>query len=131
MVRPRPRSVAQVEKDRPVPKSGPDGDGCRRIEDHLAELDRRSHCRGLVVHPVVGDDPEERTQDQLADSDRFDTAEALLAADWQRGYSREEAAFPLSWVKENKYWPPVGRIDNVQGDRHLICTCVSVEEASS
>ncbi|MDB6137244.1 MAG: gcvP [Verrucomicrobiaceae bacterium] len=58
------------------------------------------------------------------------TAEAVVSSDWQRAYTREEAAFPLAWVKQNKYWPPVGRIDNVYGDRHLVCTCPSVEEAA-
>ena len=58
------------------------------------------------------------------------TAEAVVSSDWQRGYTREEAAFPLAWVRENKYWPPVGRIDNVFGDRHLVCTCPTVEEAA-
>jgi glycine dehydrogenase len=59
------------------------------------------------------------------------TAESVLTTEWKHPYSREEAAFPLAWVKENKYWPPVARIDNVYGDRHLICTCTSVEEAAS
>lgn len=56
------------------------------------------------------------------------TAESLLSENWSHAYSREIAAYPLSWVKEDKYWPPVGRVDNVHGDRHLICTCPSVEE---
>jgi glycine dehydrogenase len=59
------------------------------------------------------------------------TAESVLTAEWTHPYSREAAAFPLPWVKENKYWPPVARIDNVYGDRHLICTCTSVEEAAA
>jgi glycine dehydrogenase len=59
------------------------------------------------------------------------TAESVLTTEWSHPYSREAAAFPLSWVKENKYWPPVARIDNVYGDRHLICTCTSVEEAAA
>ena len=59
------------------------------------------------------------------------TAEAVVSSDWPHAYSREAAAFPLAWVKDNKYWPPVGRIDNVHGDRHLVCTCISVEEAAS
>jgi glycine dehydrogenase len=58
------------------------------------------------------------------------TAEVVTANEWARGYSREEAAFPMPWVRESKYWPPVGRVDNVHGDRHLICTCMSVEEAA-
>ncbi|MCP5538626.1 MAG: aminomethyl-transferring glycine dehydrogenase subunit GcvPB [Akkermansiaceae bacterium] len=50
-------------------------------------------------------------------------AETLLKADWDRPYGREEAAYPAPWLREAKYWPPVGRIDNVFGDRNLICTC--------
>ena len=55
------------------------------------------------------------------------TAEALLAADWDRPYSREEAAFPAPWTREHKFWPSVSRIDNVYGDRNLVCTCAPVE----
>ena len=59
------------------------------------------------------------------------TADIVVSSEWSRSYSRETAAFPLPWVKADKYWPPVSRIDNVFGDRHLICTCPSVEEAAS
>ncbi len=51
------------------------------------------------------------------------TAAELLRADWQHAYSREEAALPLPWVAERKYWPPVKRVDNAFGDRNLVCTC--------
>ena len=51
------------------------------------------------------------------------TAEALLAAEWPHAYSREEAAFPLPALRQAKYWPPVGRVDNVWGDRNLSCSC--------
>jgi glycine dehydrogenase len=52
---------------------------------------------------------------------------ACVAADeWTRAYTREEAAFPLPELKRRKYWPPVGRIDNVHGDRNLFCSCVPV-----
>jgi len=54
------------------------------------------------------------------------TVEALLAEDWSHPYPREEAAFPAPWVREKKFWPHVGRIDNAWGDRHLICTCPPV-----
>ena len=40
------------------------------------------------------------------------TADVLLAAEWTRPYPRDKAAFPLPWVRDNKYWPPVGRINN-------------------
>ncbi|HXV77477.1 MAG TPA: aminomethyl-transferring glycine dehydrogenase [Candidatus Polarisedimenticolaceae bacterium] len=55
------------------------------------------------------------------------TAEALLDDGWDRPYGRERAAFPLPWVRERKFWPAVGRVDNAYGDRHLVCTCASVE----
>ena len=48
------------------------------------------------------------------------TAAMLLAPEWTHPYSREQAAFPLSWVRGNKYWPPVARVDHVYGDRHLV-----------
>ncbi len=51
------------------------------------------------------------------------TAESLLTADWPHAYSREEAAFPVAALRRHKYWAPVGRVDNVWGDRNLNCTC--------
>ena len=56
------------------------------------------------------------------------TADVLLSNSWNRAYSRELAAFPADGLRESKYWPPVSRIDNVYGDRNLICTCPSVGE---
>lgn len=55
------------------------------------------------------------------------TAETLVSDNWSHAYSRDIAAFPNSSLKENKYWPPVGRIDNVYGDRNLFCACPSIE----
>ena len=51
----------------------------------------------------------------------------LADAEWNRPYSRREAAFPLPWVAENKFWPSVNRIDDVYGDRNLFCSCPPVE----
>jgi glycine dehydrogenase len=51
----------------------------------------------------------------------------LLVAEWARPYPKEQAFFPVLAVRENKYWPPVGRVDNVYGDRNLICSCPPVE----
>jgi glycine dehydrogenase len=51
------------------------------------------------------------------------TAKSVCANEWQRPYSREQAAFPLPWVRDNKFWPAVARVDNVYGDKHLVCTC--------
>ena len=56
------------------------------------------------------------------------TMAAVIAEDWDRPYSRQQAAFPLPDQQQNKVWPAVARIDNAYGDRNLICTCPSVEE---
>ena len=55
------------------------------------------------------------------------TAKAVVTEAWDRPYSREVAAFPAPWVKESKFWPAVGRIDNVYGDRNLVCACLPIE----
>jgi len=55
------------------------------------------------------------------------TAKVLLADNWNRPYSRTEAAYPLKWLINKKYFPPVGRIDGVYGDRNLFCTCPPIE----
>ncbi|GMV45982.1 MAG: glycine dehydrogenase (decarboxylating) [Pseudomonadota bacterium] len=54
------------------------------------------------------------------------TAESLLAAEWPHPYTREQAAYPVPGLRRNKYWAPVGRVDNVWGDRNLACGCVPV-----
>ena len=51
-----------------------------------------------------------------------------LVADWDRAYSREQGCFPAGAFRVDKYWPPVGRVDNVHGDRNLICTCPPLED---
>jgi glycine dehydrogenase len=56
------------------------------------------------------------------------TAEALLGSDWAHAYSREEAAFPVPALRRAKYWSPVGRVDNVYGDRNLFCSCIPMSE---
>jgi glycine dehydrogenase len=55
------------------------------------------------------------------------TAASLLADSWDHPYSRAEAAYPDAHSRHHKYWPPVGRVDNVHGDKHLVCTCDSVD----
>jgi len=46
-----------------------------------------------------------------------------LVADWDRPYSREQGCFPPGAFRVDKYWPPIGRVDNAYGDRHLVCSC--------
>jgi len=47
--------------------------------------------------------------------------------DWSHPYSPEQGVFPLPWVRAAKYWPPVKRVDNVYGDRNLVCTCAPLD----
>ena len=55
------------------------------------------------------------------------TATDLLREEWARPYTREQGAFPLPWVRARKYWPPVRRVDNVYGDRNVVCACLPIE----
>ncbi len=56
------------------------------------------------------------------------TAAMVMAESWAHDYTREQAAFPMASLKRSKYWPPVGRVDNVYGDRHVMCSCVPIAE---
>ncbi len=56
--------------------------------------------------------------------------QSLIADNWEHNYSREQAAFPLPFIRENKFQIPVGRIDDAYGDRHLMCTCEPIENYS-
>lgn len=59
------------------------------------------------------------------------TAVHVMQSEWGHGYTREKAAFPASWTREYKYWPPVSRIDEVQGDRTLVCACPPIDSYGS
>lgn len=55
------------------------------------------------------------------------TAKLIISDKYDKPYSREKAVYPLKWVKENKFWPSVARVDNAYGDRHLVCSCAPIE----
>jgi glycine dehydrogenase len=59
------------------------------------------------------------------------TAAVITADEWTRPYSRSKAAYPLPYVRENKFWPSVSRVDNAYGDRNLVCSCLPIEEYTS
>jgi glycine dehydrogenase len=59
------------------------------------------------------------------------TAESLVASEWAHPYAREKAAYPLPWLRGRKFWPSVGRLNNVLGDRQFVCSCPPVEAYSS
>ena len=56
------------------------------------------------------------------------TAQFVSNDNWDHAYSRTQAAYPAKWLKEHKYWPSVGRVDNAYGDRNLVCTCPTIDE---
>ncbi len=56
------------------------------------------------------------------------TAAAVVDSSWERGYSREQAVFPVATLRQDKYFPPVGRIDGAAGDRNLVCSCPPIED---
>ena len=89
----------------------------------LVELDRFCEAmiaiRGEIAEIEAGRWP----QDDNPLKNAPHTAAALLAADWTHAYTREQAAYPVPGLRRQKYWSPVGRVDNVYGDRNLFCSC--------
>ena len=53
--------------------------------------------------------------------------QVITADEWNHKYSRSEAAYPLDFVRQNKFWPAISRVNNTYGDRNLICTCEPIE----
>ena len=95
-----------------------------------AELDRFCDALILIHGEIIAIERGEisKTDNPLKNAPH--TARAVTAEEWPHGYSRKVAAFPASWVADSKFWPSVGRVDNVFGDRNLVCTCPSVESYS-
>ena len=83
----------------------------------------------LVRHQHPCRDVHKRAQHQDAqDAEQScDERVDVVAAGEPGAYSRQQAAYPAKWLREHKFWPPVGRIDNVFGDRNPVCACPPVE----
>ena len=96
--------------------------------ESLAELDRfiaaMIAIRNEIAHIESGGWP----QDDNPLKNAPHTAASLMSNDWPHPYPRQIGGFPLSTLKQSKYWPPVGRVDNVYGDRNLFCSCVPVAD---
>jgi glycine dehydrogenase len=93
----------------------------------LAELDRFVDAMLAIREEIAQIERGEVDHADSALAHAPHTAEDLLAADWDRPYTREQAAYPLPALRHDKYWPPVSRIDGGYGDRHLVCSCPPVE----
>jgi len=92
-----------------------------------AELDR--FCDALIsIHgemAAVAGGGSDKANNPLKHAPH--TAAAVCATDWPHPYSRETAAFPDKWTRAAKFWPATGRVDNVYGDRNLVCSCAGME----
>ena len=92
--------------------------------ENLAEIDR--FCDALIsIKSEIISCKKEESSNVLTNSPH--TLEMITADNWDYNYTRTQAAYPLSFVKENKFWPTVTRIDEAFGDRNLICTCSPIE----
>ena len=95
--------------------------------ENKAELDR--FCEAMIA---IKNEIKEIAEGKADASDNViknapHTAKSAITDDWKHSYSREKAVYPLKWVKENKFWPSVARVDNAHGDRNLICSCPPIE----
>ncbi|NHZ85508.1 MAG: aminomethyl-transferring glycine dehydrogenase, partial [Planctomycetia bacterium] len=93
-----------------------------------AELDR--FCDALISIKqeilAVESGKADKTDNVLKNAPH--TAQEIAADNWNHPYSRKQAAYPAEWLKESKFWPSVGRVDNAYGDRNLVCACPPVGE---
>ncbi len=89
----------------------------------LAEIDRFCDAMIAIRAEIAQIEAGAWPQDDNPLVNAPHTAATLLAADWAHAYSREQAAYPMPALRRQKYWSPVGRVDNVHGDRNLVCSC--------
>jgi glycine dehydrogenase len=94
----------------------------------LGELDRFIAAMVAIREEIRKVERGEWPQDNNPLKHAPHTAASVLGETWDRPYSRETGVFPLATLKQGKYWTPVGRIDNVYGDRNLFCSCVPVSD---
>ena len=97
----------------------------------LSELDRFINAMISIRQEIAKVERGEWPQDNNPLKHAPHTAASLLGDNWDRPYSREVGAFPLASLKQVKYWPPIGRVDNVYGDRNLFCSCVPTGDTAS
>lgn len=89
----------------------------------LAELDRFCDAMIAIREEIASIENGESAADDSVLRYAPYTVEAVTANEWPHAFSRQQAAFPIASLKKDRYWPPVARIDNVYGDRNLVCSC--------
>ena len=93
--------------------------------ESIAELDR--FCDAMIsIREEIKNATKEDENNPLKNAPH--TQEMLTADDWTLPYTRKQAAFPLAYIAENKFWPTVRRVDDAYGDRNLICSCSPIED---
>ncbi len=95
--------------------------------ESLYELDRFVDAMIAIREEIRAIEQGSLPQDDNPLKNAPHTAETLLASEWAHPYSREAAAYPVAALRQSKYWCPVGRVDNVYGDRNLYCSCIPVD----
>jgi len=95
--------------------------------ESLYELDRFVDAMIAIREEIRAIEQGRLPQDDNPLKNAPHTAETLLASEWSHPYSREAAAYPVAALRQSKYWCPVGRVDNVYGDRNLYCSCIPVD----
>ncbi len=96
--------------------------------EDLKEIDRFIHAMISIRKEIAQIENGTWPQDNNPLKHAPHTAASVVAAEWTKPYSRELAAFPTAALKVSKYWPTTGRVDNVYGDRNLMCSCVPVSD---
>ncbi len=96
--------------------------------ESLEELDRFCDAMIAIREEIREIEAGQAPRDNNVLKNAPHTAHVITAPEWNRPYSREKAAFPARWVHEGKFWPAVGRLNNVLGDRKLVCSCPPIEE---
>lgn len=99
--------------------------------ESLAELDRFIDAMISIRAEIDQIDRGERDKDDNVLKNAPHTAWMLMSDNWQHDYTRQEAAYPVASLRDSKYWPSVGRVDNAWGDRNLMCACLPVEAYAS
>ena len=95
--------------------------------ENLYELDRFIDAMIAIRAEIAEIEAGKLPQDDNPLKNAPHTAETLLTTAWNHSYSRETAAYPMPALRRAKYWSPVGRVDNVYGDRNLFCSCVPMD----
>ena len=93
----------------------------------LAELDRFIDAMIAIRQEIAQIERGERDRSDNVLKNAPHTAQMLLAEEWHHDYPRQQAAYPVASLRDNKYWPAVGRVDNAWGDRNLVCACLPIE----